>query len=690
VLVGVFVGVVYASTKVPDLDSIQAAQTTSVYYADGTTEMARMGSQNRTNVRLEQVSKPARDAVLAAENRTFYTDPGISFSGILRGAWNSVTGGGTQSGSTITQQYVKQAILQDSSVSFSRKFKEMFLAIKLDNTATKDEVLQNYLNTIYLGRGAYGVEAAANTYFGVHASQLTPQQGAVLAVLIRNPSYYDPAVHPEEAQVRWGQVLDGMVKMKWLSPADRAASAYPQVLPQTDTSSLGIPAGPEGLVVQQVINELKSKKYSDQQLRSGGLRITTTVDKKDEDAAIAAVNDTMKGEPATLRQALVAVSPKTGGVLAYYGGPKGAGTNVIDYAQAQRPPGSSMKPYTLAAGLEQGISVTAVRDGSSPQTFPDSGGKKIANAGNEQCAACTLRQAITESLNTVFYGEAYEVGPNKVRQLALDATGMPDVWPSGVLQGKKTLAQDGATGGAIGIGQYEMRTIDQAVGFATFASGGIHRAPHFVAKVTDSTGKVLLQNNGEAGEQVVPGDVAHDVTYGLTDVAAYSHRSLQGNRPVASKTGTQGKEGSTVDDTDAWMVGYTPSISASVWMGSDQGNAAIRTAGGAPIYGAGLPGQIWQQFMNTVLKGAPVEQLPTSPIIKGDAGHPLHPVQTAAPTPTAVPTTAAPATTEAPATSRAPVTTTQAPVTTTTAPTPTKTSVSPGSRAPGRTGQPTG
>jgi membrane peptidoglycan carboxypeptidase len=666
VLLGVFVGVVYASTGVPDPASVQAAQTTVVYYGDGTTELARLGSKNRTNVKLSQVSEPARDAILAAENRTFYSDPGISFTGILRGAWNTVTGSGTQSGSTITQQYVKNAILHDSSVSFSRKFKELFLAVKLDNNYSKDQILENYLNTIYFGRSAYGIEAAAETYFGVPAAQLTAQQGAVLAVLIRNPSYYDPAAHPQDAQARWGAVLDGMVGQKWLTPAQRQASAYPPVLPRQTGSSLGMPDGPEGLVVSQAIKELESKGYSDEQIYSGGLRITTTVQKKDEDAAINAVNTVMKSQPSNidkpglLRQALVATDPKTGAVRAYYGGPKGSGDGAIDYAQTQRQPGSSMKPYTLATGLEQGISVNAIRNGANKVTFPD--GRKIGNAGTEACAACTLKEAITESLNTVFYGEALEVGAPKVRQTALAATGLPETWWYGsALKGKKTLSDPISQGvdASIGIGQYEMRPVDQAVGFGTFADGGVYRAPYFVAKVTDGEGKVLVQNGGSGGNQAMPPDVAHDVTYALTGVAAWSHDSLAGGRPSASKTGTQNLD--NVDDSDAWMVGYTPSLSAAVWMGSDT-HQPIRTAAGRPIYGAGLPGQIWKSFMDAALKGTPVEQLPTSPVITGDKGKPVIAVSTPSPTPTATATaTSAPASTTTAAPTTAAATTSAAP-----------------------------
>ena len=187
-----FIGVVYASTTVPSPDSVQTAQTYVVYYSDGKTPMARLGQREPHQRHAGAgLARPAQNAVLSAENRSFYSDPGISFTGIVRAAYNDVTGGSTQGGSTITQQYVKKAFLT-SDQSFTRKFKELFLAVKLDNTYSKDQILENYLNTIYFGRGAYGIEAAANTYFGVHASQLTAEQGAVLAVMIRNPTLLRP------------------------------------------------------------------------------------------------------------------------------------------------------------------------------------------------------------------------------------------------------------------------------------------------------------------------------------------------------------------------------------------------------------------------------------------------------------------------------------------------------------------
>jgi membrane peptidoglycan carboxypeptidase len=306
-----------------------------------------------------------------------------------------------------------------------------------------------------------------------------------------------------------------------------------------------------------------------------------------------------------------------------------------------------MKPYALAAALDQGIGVQARRDGSSPQKFEDREAE-VVNSGGASCPACTLQEAITRSLNTTFYGLAYEVGPEKVREVALAATGMPESWQIGGEE-KATLANaDGQTGSAIGIGEYEMRPINQAVGFATFASGGIYRTPHFIQSVADNEGAVLLKNEGEAGEQVIRPDVANDVSYALKDVADFSDRSLDGGREVASKTGTQGLN--RTDNSDAWMVGYTPSISTAVWIGSDV-REPIKDLRGRIIYGSGLPGQIWQEFMDAVLAGTPEEPLPDEPMIEGDTGEGVaepEPEPTEAPAPTETPTPTAPTTSAPP------------------------------------------
>lgn len=226
-----------------------------------------------------------------------------------------------------------------------------------------------------------------------------------------------------------------------------------------------------------------------------------------------------------------------------------------------------------------------------------------------------------------------------MRETAIAAMDLPQQWSAPGnpdIDGKPVLSREGFTGGAIGIGEYEVRPIDQAHGFATFAAGGIERDPYFVARVTDSAGAVLVEKAGDPGEQAIPADVANDVTFALKDVAGYSKRALDGNRPVASKTGTQGLN--RTDNSDAWMVGYTPSMSTAVWMGSDA-RLPIKNVSGAIIYGSGLPGQIWKEYMDAALAGTPEEPLPSKAIIKGDTGRgvPEPTVQAPAPT-TSAPT----------------------------------------------------
>src|SRR4051794_26772344 len=269
--------------------------------------------QNRRIVPLEDISKDAQHAVLSAEDRDFYTEPGISVKGIGRALFANVRAGGvSQGGSTITQQYAKNAFLTHKR-TFSRKLKEVFISVKMSQTVPKDTILGDYLNTIYFGRGAYGIETAAQTYFGKPARSLTPAEAAVLASSIRSPAAYDPDRHPQAARDRWDFVVKGMVAKRWLSEADRAHLTYPKVLPRSTTSAF---PGPLDYVRDQVIAELASMGYGEDRVQAGGLLVKTTLDKKAQQAAQDAMNRNIPkpkpGQDNPAVGALVSIQPGTG------------------------------------------------------------------------------------------------------------------------------------------------------------------------------------------------------------------------------------------------------------------------------------------------------------------------------------------------------------------------------------------
>ncbi len=639
-------GVLYAATTIPLPGQIQANQVSVITFADGS-EMARVGAENRTDVPLSKVPVGVQNAVLSAEDRGYWSEPGVSVRGIGRALYNNLRGRDTQGGSTITQQYVKNAYLTQER-TFTRKFKEAIIAVKLNREFSKWQILEWYLNTIYYGRGAYGIEAAAETYFNKPVNRLTTAEAAVLAASIRSPALYDPQAHPDNAHARWRFVLDGMVKEGWLTRRAADRLRYPKVATKR-ASTLNRVTGPNGYVVDQVKDELANLGFDEALLNREGLRVQTSVDRRAQVAAVAAVKRTFAGQSAGLRQALVAIDPKSGAVRAYYGGASGTG---FDYAQAWRPPGSSFKPYVLATALDlslhsdTGMSVYSTFDGSSPRTFQ---GTVVHNSEGAQCPHCSLLQAMKRSINTVFYDLAVQVGPQRVAATA-QKMGIP-----ATRNGKPTLQQNGITAGGIGIGQYEVRPIDQAVGFATLAAGGVRRPAYFVQKVTDAAGNILYQHR-DAGQQVIDPKVANDVTYAMEPVAGYSADALADGRPSAAKTGTQ-QFGETAYNSDAWMVGFTPQISTAVWVGSDR-PGALKDADGNPLYGRGLPGATWKAFMDAYLAGQPPASLPDSTQVRG--APPPPPLVTAAPT------------TTPPRTSRTPAPTTTAPPTTVT-PTPTPT-----------------
>ncbi|WP_280275413.1 transglycosylase domain-containing protein [Nocardia wallacei] len=597
----------YWSAEIPDPAAVQTNQIATITASDGTTVLAKVvpPEGNRTPVPLSDVPQPVRDAMLSAEDRNFYTNPGYSASAFLRAARDNVlsrddAGGG----STITQQYVKNAFLS-SERTLSRKMRELIISAKMARQWSKDDILAAYLNTIYYGRGAYGIAAAAKAYFDKPVPELTPAEGAVLAAVVRTPSILDPETHLPQLKSRWNYVLDGMVEMGTLPAAERAGLRFPDIAPITVAAD-DAARGPAGLVRTQVLRELRAAGVSEQEINTGALQVVTTIDARAQQSAVDAVRNRLGPQPPELRGAVVSIDPRSGAVRAYYGGDDGVG---FDFAQAPLQTGSSFKTFAVLAALQQGVSLSYQLD-SGPVTV---NGVKVTNVEGESCGTCSLAEAFKRSLNTSFYRLADVVGPQAIADAA-HLAGIPDQIPG--VPGKTLTEEGGGTPTpSIVLGVYSVRPIDMASAYATVAASGVYHRPYFVQRVVAGDGRVLLdrgapgQGRMPQGEQRLPKHVADGVTQAMQPIAAYSNRHDLAGRPSAAKTGTT-QLGDTGANKDAWMIGFTPSLSTAVWVGTEQ-SQPIRTSRDAPIYGSGLPADIWKQTMDGALAGSPVEQFPT-------------------------------------------------------------------------------
>jgi membrane peptidoglycan carboxypeptidase len=615
----------YTIVDIPKPGDIRTNQVSTILASDGS-ELAKIvpPEGNRVDVTIDKIPVQLRNAVMAAEDRDFYTNPGFSFTGFLRAFKNNIFGGDLQGGSTITQQYVKNALVgaaRSGVGGLVRKAKELVISTKMTGEWSKDQILESYLNIIYFGRGAYGIGAASQAYFGKPVEQLDVAEGALLAALIQQPSALDPAVDPAGSAERWNWVLDGMVRMGALSPNDRAAQVFPPTLPAEQAQAQNQTTGPNGLIERQVTRELLDLFNIDEQtLNTEGLQVTTTIDPKAQTAAQDAVTKYLDGQDPDMRTAVASVDPKTGGVRAYYGG---SDANGFDFAQAGLPTGSSFKVFALVAALEQGIGLGYQVD-SSPV---DVNGIKITNVDGEACGTCNIAEALKQSLNTSYYRLMLKLknGPQDVADAA-HAAGVATSFP-GV---DHTLSEDGKGGppnNGVVLGQYQTRVIDMASAYATLADSGVYHRPHFVQKVVRPDGQVLFDasQQNDPGEQKIPKAVADNVTAAMQPIAAYSRgHGLAGGRPSAAKTGTN-QLGDTDNNRDAWMVGYTPSLATAVWVGTTEGTKPLENKSGAAVYGSGLPSDIWKATMDSALKGTDVETFPKPTEIGGYAGPPVAP-----------------------------------------------------------------
>ena len=578
-------------------------QASVLYYRDGHTVLARIGMADRTDVQLDKIPEPVRQAFLAAEDRGFYDHAGVSARGVLRALWANVVQDSGQGASTVTQQYVRNAYLtQERSVS--RKTKEAALALKVEHRYSKDEIFERYLNTIYFGRGAYGIEAAAHAFFGTTVDRLNAAQGAVLAAMVKDPTRGDPAVDPGWAKDRWKWVLRAMSEQGWLPSGAAEQTPYPAVAAESVTTSTV--SGPAGLIADRVEDELTKAGFSRQQIRTGGLRITTTVDATAQEAATDSIGKALRGQPKELRTALVAVDPADGGVRAYYGGDRGRG--YFDDAMAARPPASTFKPVVLAAAEERGIGFQSLYDGSSPRLFQDRGGAPLYNRENLQCPVCPLDVAMVHSLNTPFYALAEEIGPDSVRDLA-HRLGVPEKYgDQRTLVDVKGEPAPGRTRSDISLGRYPVTPADMASVYATLAGGGRRAERHFVESVATADGAVL-HKRAKKSKEVLSDAVAADVGAVLAKVV--DHHGPVKNIPAAAMTGSHPWADSTYS-SDAWTAGWTPTLAAVTWVGREK-PGPIRQKDGKAINGEDMPYRIWRSFLGGALRDRPAPALADPP-----------------------------------------------------------------------------
>ncbi|MEU3714115.1 transglycosylase domain-containing protein [Streptomyces catenulae] len=600
----------YLLVDIPAANSAARAQSNVYLYADGS-ELARDGDINRENVALSQIPRRIQRAVLAAEDRDFHTESAVDPAAMLRAAWNTATGKGKQSGSTITQQYVKNYYLGQEQ-TLTRKAKEFFIAIKLDREESKDKILEGYLNTSYYGRNAYGIQAASQAYYGKNVDQLSTGQGAYLAALLNAPSAYDVTAHPENrARVlaRWKYVLNGMVKEHWLSAADRDAMTFPDPLSTTTPAGL---TGQRGYVVKAVTDYLTDHHLVDEDtLRSGGYRITTTLERHRQDALGHAVKAKLTGRlsdtrpvDAYVRAGGASIDPATGRVVALYGGTDYAKQYVNSATRRDYQVGSVFKPLVFASAV-QNRSVTQSGARITPNTPYDGTNKRMtvqrghatgfapANEDNRSYGQITVTAAMDKSVNAVFAQMGIDVGPAKVKDTAV-ALGVPEDAPG--------LA---SAQGAISLGTATPSVLDMAQVYATLAHHGRLRPYTLVDKVTKDGRELTLPHRPET---TAVGRSAADTTTSMLRnvVEGGTATAAQGaGRPAAGKTGT------AEDDKAAWFAGYTPELATVVAvLGQNPKTAAqepLYGAAGLPrVNGGGFPAQIWADYTAAALRGKPV------------------------------------------------------------------------------------
>jgi membrane peptidoglycan carboxypeptidase len=603
----VLVSVAYANTPVPtDAQSDATKQQSAIYYSDGKTLIARIGTP-RVNVEYKDIPPQVREAVMAIEDHNFEHEAGVSPTGLARALWSTTSGAQTQGGSTITQQMARNyysGLSQERS--YSRKLKEILISIRLGNEKSKEDILKTYLNTVYLGRQSYGIQAAANAYFRKNVKQLNVSEAAMLAAMIQRPNYFHTRGNDENFQAlkaRWNTTLDNMVKYGWLSPGERAKiTTFPKTQKDWSDVSDNGQSGQNGYLKQRVLQELTKLGISDQQLSTGGYKIVSTFDPKLQKYSADLIKQIKKEKnlPKNIRFGLATVNPSNGEVVAAYGGPGYKQQQFDDSYQAEIQPGSSFKPYVLATALSQGYGLKSLVNGNTPQVIE---GHKFTNDSNSEQGVFDFVGMTARSINTAYVWLGTKVGLDNVVNTAVKA-GIP-----------KTSVGMNAHVLSLPLGPNLVSPVDQASGYSTFANDGTHIETHVIRSIAgpdNASGKPyakpLKLRKWKTTAAFTP-DVAKDATFAMEAVVkpggTGTRAALPDGRPVAGKTGT------TSGNVSAWFSGFTPQLSTAVAMWRQSGNKLLPLTGiggYSQIYGGTIPAETFSRFMTKALEGKEIKQ----------------------------------------------------------------------------------
>ena len=593
----------YITTEIPEPEKFALAEKTTVYYSDGTTEIGSYAEQNREIIDCAVLPDYVGNAIVASEDRSFYTNKGIDLTGIARALYTNLTTGSRQGGSTITQQYAERYYLGETT-TYSGKLREAFLAIKIAQQQDKSEVLCNYMNTIYLGRGAYGIQAAAKAYFNKDAKDLTLPEAAMLAGIIPAPSSWDPAVDQEQAEKRFSRVLSIMEEDGYITASDKSGAEFPQVVEQQQNNQM---AGANGYLLTAVKNELvNSNAFTADDLETGGYKIITTFDKTMQDE-IQQVGDTRpEGMPESIEVGGIAVEQSTGAVKAMYAGNDYLTKQLNNATQATFEPGSTMKPFGLLGAAQSGVNFSTLFNGNSGLTFETTPGTtaEVPNALGNNWGYINLYQATANSVNTVFMEVNAHLGAENFAKIAHQAGIEEDI-------------DETTTYNILGINA--ITVWDLAQGHSTIANDGVKNTLHVVDRVTSTDGTKELYKTTQENQQVFDANDCHLVQKAMQGTTTYGTAA-----GVADVLGRQvaGKSGTANDEKAASFVGYTPQLLNvwAIWNPAEDGSAQeVPEFAGYGVSSTGYPSHLFQEFMSLAMDGQEVLTF-TEPTDNGKIG----------------------------------------------------------------------